>query len=130
MSKQPELELPPTLPQGTAEVYRTYLERAALTRELLTAKVKRYIDTISQARGQGAELDIGPAGSLGAGLMRVIRECEDRHLPHVQAAVLYFIESDDAEPDLASDQGFLDDAAVFNAVCRHIGLKEHQIELS
>ena len=122
-------ELPPTLPQGTAEVYRAYLERASLTRELLTAKVKRYIDTISQDRGGSAELDIGTAGNLGAGLMRLIRECENSDIPHVQAAVLYFIESEDAEPDLTSDQGFLDDAAVFNAVCRHIGFKQHQIEI-
>ena len=122
-------DLPPTLPEGTTEVYRAYLERAALTRQLLTAKVKRYIDTISQARGESAELDIGTAGILGAGLMRLIRECEDSHIPHVQAAVLYFIESDDAEPDLTSDQGFLDDAAVFNAVCRHIGFKQHQVDV-
>lgn len=60
MSKHPELELPPTLPQGTAEVYRTYLERAALTRELLTAKVKRYIDTISQARGKARNWTSAP----------------------------------------------------------------------
>jgi uncharacterized membrane protein YkvA (DUF1232 family) len=45
----------------------------------------------------------------------------------VQAAVFYFIESDDAQPDLTSNEGYLDDAEVFNAVCRHIGMKEHSL---
>jgi uncharacterized membrane protein YkvA (DUF1232 family) len=122
-------DLPATLPEGTSDVYRSYLKRASLTRELLTAKVKRYIDTISQARSHSKELDIGTASSLGTALLRLLRECDDSHLPHVQAAVLYFIESDDAEPDLTSDQGFLDDAEVYNAVCRHIGLKKHFLEI-
>jgi hypothetical protein len=120
-------DLPATLPTGTAEVYRSYLRRASLTRELLTAKVKRYLDVISQARGQSSGLDVGTAASLGGALLRLLRECDDAHLPHVQAAVLYFIESDDAEPDLTSDQGFLDDAEVYNAVCVHIGMADHSI---
>lgn len=57
--------------------------------------------------------------------MRLLRECEDSHLPHVQTAVFSFIESDDVQPDLTSNEGFLDDAEVFNAVCRHIGMRDH-----
>ena len=122
-------EIPADLPPSTQEVYRSYLDRASLTRELLKGKVKRYIETISQARGASAELDIGTAGELGASLLRLLRECKDSDLSHVQAAVYYFVESEDAKPDLDSNQGFLDDAQVYNAVCRHIGMAGHQVDI-
>ncbi len=119
-------DLPSGLPSETRDVYREYLERPVLTRELLIAKVRRYIQTISDAARQN-RLDIGTAGELGAGLLRLLRDCEDSQLGHAQAAVLYFMESDDAEPDLDSPSGFDDDAQVYNAVCQHLGMPDYSV---
>lgn len=122
-------DLPKNLPPETVEVYQAYLGRPVLTRELLLAKVRAYIQTISSAAKETQGLDIGTASQLGSALMRLLRDCEDETLGHVQAAVLYFMESDDAEPDLSSTSGFDDDAEVFNAVCEHLGHSEHALEL-
>ena len=73
--------LPNTLPSETVETYRSYLSRASLTRELLAAKVKRYIETISQARGQSSELDIGTASGLGAALLLGLSVFHSLYLP-------------------------------------------------
>lgn len=118
--------LPTDLPPETREVYTAYLTRPVLTRELLIAKVRGYIQTISDVARE-RKLDIGTAGELGAGLLRLLRDCEDAQLRHAQAAVLYFMESDDAEPDLTSASGFDDDAEVFNAVCRHLGFPDYSV---
>jgi len=114
-------ELPSTLPDDTRQAYLEYLKRPTLTRELLLAKVRPYIQVISDSAKAKPGLDIGTAGELGAALLRLLRECDESHLPHAQAAALYFLESEDAEPDLESAHGFDDDALVFNSVCLHLG---------
>lgn len=122
-------ELPSNLPTETVAVYKSYLERSLLTRELLLAKVRSYIQTISEAANQRRGLDIGTAGELGTALMRLLRECEDSGLRHAQAAVFYFLDSEDAEPDLASATGFDDDAEVFNAVCEFLARPDLKIRI-
>lgn len=123
------LELPVDLPEETRDAYLGFLRGRPLTRELLIAKVRKYIDTISQASDEDQHLDVATSSDLGRGLLRLLRDCPDEGLAHAQAATYYFVESDDAEPDLSSAHGFADDACVFNAVCRHLGLPELQIEL-
>jgi hypothetical protein len=118
---------PPDLPLETLATYEGYLRQAHLTRELLIAKVRRYLDTLCEAREDEQRLDVETSSDLGRGLLRLLRECADQHLPQAQAAALYFVESQDAEPDLASATGFDDDARVFNCVCRHVGLPELQV---
>ena len=122
--------LPAELPPETVEAYRTYLTRPTLTSQLLLAKVRSYIDRVSQANKGEGPLDIGTAGELAAALMRLLRECAPSELPHVQAATLYFIESEDSQPDLNSEDGFHDDAQVFNAVCQHLGKSDYLISLA
>lgn len=121
--------LPADLPPETVDAYRAYLAKPTLTSQLLIAKVRGYIERISEASHGEKRLDIGTAGELGAALLRLLREVEwqPEQLKHVQAATLYYIESDDSEPDLQSEEGFLDDAQVFNAVCRHIGKPEYSV---
>ena len=84
-------------------------------------------DLITSRKDQ--HLDVATSSDLGRGLLRLLRDCSDEDLSHAQAATYYFVESDDAEPDLSSARGFEDDACVFNAVCRHLGLPELQVDL-
>lgn len=123
------LEPPPDLPEETRETYLGFLKGRPLTRELLIAKVRKYIDTISQASDAEQHLDVATSSDLGRGLLRLLRDCPDEQLLHAQAATYYFLESDDAEPDLDSARGFEDDACVFNCVCRHIGMSDLEIDL-
>jgi uncharacterized membrane protein YkvA (DUF1232 family) len=123
------LQPPDDLPEETRSAYQTYLQRPPLTRELLIAKVRRYLDTLSHAREEQQPLDVATASKLAGGLLRLLRECPDQGLLHAQAAVYYFLEEDDAQPDLDSSLGFADDACVFNCVCRQLGLPELALDL-
>lgn len=116
------MDLPSTLPETTREAYRGYLSQPSLTRELLIAKVRKYVDTLLSAHRDLQTVDAGTSGALGQGLLRLVRDCPDEGLPHAQAAVYYFVESQDADPDIGSAHGFDDDAQVFNAVCHHLQL--------
>lgn len=122
------LELPADLPEETRETYLGYLSRHPVTRELLIARVRKYFEAISQASHDHQPVDVATSSDLGRGLLRLLRDCPDEGLMHAQAAVSYFVESDDADPDLGSDHGFEDDAQVFNCVCRHLGLPELSVE--
>lgn len=122
-------ELPADLPEETRQTYLGFLKAHPLTRELLIAKVRKYLDTICDASDDDQHLDIATSSDLGRGLLRLLRDCPDEGLRHAQAAAYYFVESDDAEPDLSSARGFEDDACVFNAVCRHLGMPQLQVEL-
>ncbi|MCA9656417.1 MAG: hypothetical protein H6712_30925 [Myxococcales bacterium] len=48
----------------------------------------------------------------------------------VQAAVRYFVDEDDVEPDRDTMWGLDDDAAVCNAVARHLGREDLVVEVS
>ncbi len=50
------------------------------------------------------------------------RSAEDQQL--VEAAVRYFLDPLDAEPDFSSNTGFGDDADVVVAVAKHLGLED------
>jgi uncharacterized membrane protein YkvA (DUF1232 family) len=49
--------------------------------------------------------------------------------PWIAGAILYFIESNDQEPDLSSATGFEDDLEVFNSCLRFSDLDEIRINL-
>lgn len=124
MSGQP---FPPDLPPALQDVYRRFLPERPLTRELLIARVRSYLDTLCRADNRQDNLDVATSSDLGRGLLRLLRECPEEGLPHAQAAVSYFVKSDDADPDLGSLHGFDDDAVVFNCVCRHLQLPQLQV---
>lgn len=121
------MDHPRDLPEEVRTTYLQYLSQPRLTRELLIARVRKYLDTIVAARDQLQTVDTGTAGELGQGLLRLLRDCPDEGLPHAQAAVYYFVESQDADPDIGTDHGFADDAQVFNSVCRHLNLPHLQL---
>lgn len=120
-------DLPFPLPEELQPSYRGYLSKPSLTRELLIAKVRKYMETLLAARENFQTVDTGTSGELGQGLLRLLRDCHDEGLPHAQAAVYYFVESQDADPDIGTAHGFADDALIFNAVCRHLNLPHLQV---
>ena len=68
------------------------------------------------------------AQRLADALLKLVKDCEIHFLLHAQAAVSYFVDHDDAEHDLESPHGFVDDIEVFNAVCDHVGKSDLKIE--
>lgn len=123
------MDIPKQLPSELCHTYLKALNNTQLTRELLTAKVRKYLDTISTAAQDTTQLDIDTSSKLAQGLLRLLRSCSTEGLVHAQAAVYYFLDSNDAKPDLDSTSGFKDDAAVFNAVCHHLEMPELTIEI-
>jgi uncharacterized membrane protein YkvA (DUF1232 family) len=121
------LELPPSLPWETRDAYLKLLEGPPTSREDLLERVSTYLQQIEHASGENEFLDIRSARALGDSLRALIRDCPQGHESHLQAAVAYFVHSDDAEHDLDSVVGFDDDVDVFNAVCEHVGLVQLQV---
>ena len=96
---------------------------------MLKNKIESYLQTVLNASGENEFLDFPTAQKLSLSLGTLLELCSDDDLPHVQAAVLYFINTDDASPDLESILGFDDDAHVVNAVCRLIGRPDLEVKL-
>ena len=121
--------LPPGLPPETQEVYQRYLNSAPASKAVLKNRVESYLETVKNASGENEFLDLTTAHAIGRTLNRLIDLSSEEFLCHVQAATQYFIDADDAAPDLESILGFDDDAEVVNAVCRHLGCPGLQVEL-
>jgi len=117
------------LPQETRPAYERYLNIPVATRAVLTNKVNDYLVTVLNASGENEFLDYPTAQRISLSLIKLLELCPEEHLPHVQAAVLYFVNSDDASPDLESILGFDDDADVVNAVCRFLGRPDLAVAL-
>ena len=82
----------------------------------------------ASARQENELLDasLGEAldGTCRALLDLVDAGAEEPTLRLVQATVRYFVAEDDAEPDRDSMWGLDDDAAVCNAIVRHLGRED------
>lgn len=122
-------QLPPALPPETTEAYLRYLSLPVAGKSILQNKVQHYLEEISNASGENEFLDSTLAKTLAHSLQALIDHACDQDLGHVQAAVYYFVESEDANPDLESIIGFDDDCEVFNAVCEHLGFPQLKVQL-
>lgn len=121
-------ELPDELPWDTRVTYaRLLVEQRPGSREQLTVRVASYLVHIETASSENEFLDFKSARTLGQSLLQLIEQCPEEYMAHLQAAVAYFIHSDDAEHDLDSVVGFDDDVGVFNAVCAHVGLPQLKV---
>ena len=117
------------LDSDTRRAYERYLKIPTADRDSIKAKIDNYLDTVLNASAENEFLDYPTAQRLSLTLKKLLEFCEDEHLPQVQAAVLYFISTDDVSPDLESILGFDDDAEVVNAVCRGLGHPELEVKL-
>lgn len=107
-----------SLPLETKEIYQRFLRRPLATRGMLTRMTMEYLQVVGRVLTEHDSQALKTAQGVGDGLICLLRDCSEDDLPYVQAATLYFASSEDAQPDVESDDGFDDDAEVFNAVCR------------
>ena len=121
--------IPPGIPPESLDTYTRYLNMPLIKKAVLSQQIKDYLDAIGSTSGENACSDIELAHLLGASLIKLIDLSNDDQLLHVQAASAYFMEDDDATPDLDSVLGFEDDALVFNAVCEELGHSQLKVEL-
>lgn len=122
-------ELPQALPPESTEVYQRYLNLPTTDRSVLQNKIKRYLEEVTSASGENELLDSTLAKGIAHGLQSLIERAPETELAHVQAAVYYFVESEDASPDSESIAGFDDDFEVYNAVCDHLGFPELKVDM-
>ncbi|MGE0492147.1 MAG: hypothetical protein AB7S38_23235 [Vulcanimicrobiota bacterium] len=122
-------QLPIELPPEAADAYAKFLERPLLSREALAQMVEAHHLRLRAALPLHPRIDTVLAKDLTEGLKRMLGQAPGPMLIHAQAAAYYFVESDDADPDLESMLGLDDDALVFNAVCLHLGRPDWQVEL-
>ncbi|MGH0037136.1 MAG: hypothetical protein ACQGVK_19100 [Myxococcota bacterium] len=94
----------------------------------LRALLDRYWEKLEEHRDEYEFLDIGTAWTLVSQCRRLLLWLEESPTSDrtrlVQAAVRYFIKSNDGESDLNSPIGFDDDAEVVELVARLLGQEE------
>ena len=121
--------IPSDLPPETREAYQRYLSLPILETSVLLNRIDAYLSVVKNASGENEFLDLSTANSIATALKKLAENSGKDSFPHVQAATYYFVNAEDASPDLESILGFDDDAEVVNAVCRHLGCPELQVEI-
>lgn len=101
------------------------LGEPAQPRESLTAEIAGYLAKLEVLKDFEDQLDIETARRV-ADRCTVLLDQVDEEMPQdkrrlIQAAALYFLLDEDAESDVASAAGFLDDAAVVEAAEAVVG---------
>lgn len=87
---------------------------------MLGRMVEQYMGVVPQVLGEESKA-WQTARRVGVGLLLLLEGCAPEQLPLVQAAAFYFASDEDAVPDVQGEDGFDDDAEVFNAVCHAVG---------
>jgi len=97
----------------------------------LRTSVQAYVAGLRDASGTTEFIDLELATALEAASLALLDRFDQlttQQTTLAQAAIQYFVLQDDAENDL-SVIGLDDDAAVFNAVVRHLGFSDLVVEL-
>ncbi len=84
--------------------------------------VKVHLSRIARTARDGVQFDEDVAVGIGQGLLQLLEMPlkEEPQRSWVLAAVMYYVDLEDDDPDFAPG-GFNDDAEVFNAVARAMG---------
>ncbi len=109
------------LPAEAEEIYQGFLSRPLATESMLKKMVEQYLKIVLPFLTDLDSHASRTARQIGSGLLSLLKDCPEDQFRHVQAATLYFASYEDAQPDIESDDGFDDDAEVFNAVCVLLG---------
>lgn len=125
-------QLPETLPgvpEEARELFAVLVSERPLTRASLEREVLGYIQLVRGERRAGRGVDARLADALAEASLALLEHlddegCSDEHRRLIQAAVRYFVLEEDADGDFSSPSGFDDDAAVMNAVARHLGRED------
>lgn len=115
------------LPTEAEEIYQGFLSRPLATVSMLHTMVEQYLEIVLPYLTDLDSHASRTARQVGGGLLTLLEDCPEEQLRHVQAAALYFASYEDAQPDIESDDGFDDDAEVFNAVCDLVGRDELKV---
>jgi hypothetical protein len=122
------------IPDAAKELWSKLVDEELRPVHALVKEVKTYQQAISQ-RSTVRHADVDPtlANALADASMKLLTTIKDdttderRRL--IQAAVRYFVIEDDADSDLDSILGLDDDAEVLNAVMKHLGHEQWQVEV-
>jgi len=121
--------IPPEAQRLFDELHDAELAPAATLR----AELSDYAEHIAAKTADNEMLDASMAENLTRCcevLLEIAEEADEATKRLVQAAVRYFIDEDDAEPDRGTMWGLDDDAAVCNAVAKHLGRDDLTVEVS
>ena len=129
-SKDVDNEPPPApalpelgLPEECADVLARHYAEPVDDEAVLLRRLEGYLDQVHAAFHQNDYIDIDLVEKLGdmvQSLLAESPELDDDARRLVHAGARYFIDTDDAEDDMASMTGFGDDADVLVAICRHL----------
>jgi hypothetical protein len=119
------------LPAAAVAVFRELLREPRADFAALRAEARDYVTVFEEARASGGLVDPQEARRVAEAAVRLLDRVgdgdgEDARL--VQAAVRYFVRSDDAENDFVVG-GLDDDIAVLDAVARHLGHPDCVVKL-
>lgn len=98
----------------------------------LRALVQAHLAATRTASAASPWVDLEGAEQVAAACLALLDATDDlspEHRSWVQAACLYFAESDDGEADFDSIVGFDDDAEIVNHVCDRVGRTDLRIEM-
>lgn len=96
----------------------------------LERQVNQYLRHVREAASRDAFVDVSLAERIGSGLIFLLHRAhrfDEEQRALLQAAVLYFIEDDDQQPDVEGPGGFDDDAEVLDYVLGHLGFHEQHL---
>ena len=117
----------PGIPAEAQRLFDTFHDAELAPVATLRDELAAYAQRIAERTPDNEMLD----ASVGQGLTRLCEElltlAEDADEPArrlVQAAVRYFVDEQDVEPDRDTMWGLDDDAAVCKAVARHLGRED------
>lgn len=118
------LEVPAGIPAEARDRFQELLHEPLMAPEVLLKEVDDCVGMVRRVVMEGAPLDVSMVERLADRAREMVaRAGTDAPEPQrrmVQAAVRYFVLSDDAEGDLVSLMGFDDDALVLEAVAAQL----------
>lgn len=118
------LEVPAGIPAEARDRFQELLHEPLMPPEVLLKEVDDCVGMVRRVVMEGAPLDVtfveGLADRARAMVGRAGTDAPEADRRMVQAAVRYFVLSDDAEGDLVSLMGFDDDALVLDAVAAQL----------
>ncbi len=106
-------------------------ERASDDLSRLAHDVDTHVDHLRSLSREIDTLDLVLASQIAGGLRRLIHwgvaKGSSKQRRAIWIAAHYFLSGHDATPDTAVPEGFVDDAAVFNAVAFYVGRGDLQL---